>query len=309
MGVRICCVWRIKEVLIMDIESKTYRVGEVEITRITESVLDSFTPSSLLPGWNSLTEEQKMASPYTMEAKPSLLSTHTWLVKTRKHTILVDTASGNDKERPFTPYFNQLSLPYLERLSDVGIKPEDVDYVLMTHLHVDHVGWNTRLYNGEWIPTFPNARYVFSKEEYEYYKDPANHNDRNKTSVIVQNDSILPIIEAGLAEMIYIDGTEFIDGLSFKPTPGHSVNHSSITLSSRGENALFSGDIFHNPVQISCPELNSIFDAFTDQARSSRLWGVEYASEHHATVFSSHFPQSSAGRVVSSGENYKWFYI
>jgi Zn-dependent hydrolases, including glyoxylases len=295
--------------LAMNIESKTYKVGDVEVTRISESIIDNLTHVSLFPDWNLLTDQQKKASLYSMEAKPALLSTHTWLVKTRKHIILVDTAAGNDKERSFTPYFDHLHLPYLEKLSKAGIKPEDVDYVLMTHLHVDHVGWNTRLSNGEWIPTFPNAKYVFSKGEYEYYKDPVNHNDRNKTSVIVQKDSVLPIIEAGLAEMICIEGTEFIDGLSFKPTPGHSINHSSIILSSRGENALFSGDIFHNPIQVCYPELNSIFDAFADQARSSRLWGVEYAADHHATVFSSHFPESSAGLVARSGEGFEWQYI
>lgn len=292
----------------MDIKSKTYNVGNVEVTRISESIIDSFTAASLLPDWNLLTGRQKMALSGSMEAK-SLLSNHTWLVKTRKHTILIDTGAGNDKDRPFTPYFDHLNLPYLENLSNAGIKPEDVDYVLMTHLHVDHVGWNTRLSNGEWIPTFPNAKYVFSKEEYGYYKDPAHHNDRNKTSVIVQKDSVLPIVEAGLAEMICIDGTEFIEGLSFKPTPGHSIDHSSITLSSCGENALFSGDIFHNPIQVCYPELNSIFDAFADQARSSRLWGVEYAAEHHATVFSSHFPESSAGLVIRRGECFDWQYI
>ena len=293
----------------MDIESKTYEVGDVEVTRISESILDSFTLASLFPDWNSLTDQQKMALSGSVEAKSTLMSTHTWLIKTRKHTILVDTAAGNDKDRPFTPYFDHLHLSYLEKLSNAGIKPGDVDYVLMTHLHVDHVGWNTQLSNGEWMPTFPNAKYVFSKEEYDYYKDPANHNDRNKTSVIIQKDSILPIIESGLAEMIYIDGSEFIDGLSFKPTPGHSINHASITLSSRGENALFSGDIFHFPIQVNYPELNSIFDAFADQARSSRLWGVMYAADHHATVFSSHFPESSAGLVARSGENFKWQYI
>ncbi len=293
----------------MDIKSKTYKVGDVEVTRISESILDSFTSASLLPDWNSLTDRQKMILSGSMEAKPALLSTHTWLVKTKKHTILVDTGAGNDKKRPFTPYFDHLYLPYLEKLSNAGIKPGDVDYVLMTHLHVDHVGWNTRLSNGEWVPTFPNAKYIFSKEEYEYYKDPANHNDRNKTSVIIQKDSILPIIEAGLAEMIHIDGSEFIDGLSFKPTPGHSINHSSITLSSCGKKALFSGDIFHTPIQVSYPKLNSIFDVFTDQARSSRLWGVEYALKQHAIVFSSHFPESSAGLVVRRGENFKWQYI
>lgn len=297
--------------LIMNIKSKTYKVGDVEVTRISESVLDGFTHLSLLPDLNkkSLIHQQNVKSPGSMELEPALMSTHTWLVKTRKHTILVDTGAGNDKERPFTPYFDHLHLPYLEKLQNAGIKPENVDYVLMTHLHVDHVGWNTRLFNGEWVPTFPNAKYVFSKEEYKYYKDQKNHNDRNKTSVMIQKDSILPIIEAGLAEMIYIDGSEFTDGLSFKPTPGHSINHASITLSSNGENALFSGDIFHNPLQVRYPELNSIFDAFTDQACSSRFWGIEHALKQHAIVFTSHFPETSAGLVKQQGKKFDWQYI
>ena len=295
----------------MDFKPKTYRVGDVEVTRISESVLDGFTLASLLPDWNkkSLAQEKNGISSSTIGSEPAFLSTHTWLVKTRKHTILVDTGAGNDKERPFTPYFHHQHHPFLKNLYHAGIKPEDVDYVLMTHLHVDHVGWNTKLSNGEWVPTFPHARYVFSQAEYEYYKDPANHNDRNKTSVIIQKDSILPIIEAGLADMIPVDGSEFIDGLSFKPTPGHSSHHSSITLSSCGENALFSGDIFHSPIQVRYPELNSIFDAITEEARSSRHWGIEYALKHQAIIFSSHFPETSAGRVVRSGENLDWKYI
>lgn len=293
----------------MDPEPRTYRVGDVEVTRISELILDDFTPASLLPDWNSLTDQQKMISTGLREIKPTLISVHTWLVKTRNHIILVDTGVGNNKDRPFTPYFDHLHLSYLDKLSNAGIKPENVDYVLMTHLHVDHVGWNTQLSNGEWVPTFPHAKYVFSKEEYEYYKDPANHNDRNKTSVIIQKDSIAPIIEAGLDEMIYIDGSEFIDGLSFKPTPGHSINHSSITLSSQGKNALFSGDIFHTPLQVCYPKFNSIFDAFPDQARSSRLWGIEYAIKQHSIVFSSHFPESSAGLVEQQGKKFDWKYI
>lgn len=293
----------------MNTKSKTYKVGDVEVTCISELILDSFTPASLLPDWNSLSDQQKMVSPGSMEVNSALISIHTWLVKTRKHTILVDTGVGNDKERPFTPYCDHFHLSYLEKLLNAGVKPEDVDYVLMTHLHVDHVGWNTRLSNGEWVPTFPKAKYVFSKEEYEYYKDPTNHNDRNKTSVIIQKDSILPIIEAGLAEMIYIDGSEFTDGLSFKPTPGYSINYSSVTLSSRGKNALFSGDIFHTSIQVRYPKLNSIFDAFADQARSSRLWGIEYALNQHAIVFSSHFPESSAGLVEQQGKKFNWQYI
>lgn len=237
------------------------------------------------------------------------MSIHTWLLKTKKHTIIIDPGVGNCKNRPFTPDFHHLNTPFLKRLRKTGFKPEDVDYVLMTHLHVDHVGWNTTHSDGELIPTFSNAEYIFSKKEYEYFNDPANHNERNKTSVLVQKDSIQPIIDAGLASMIKVDDYEVVDGLKFVSTPGHSIDHVSITLTSQGENALFSGDLFHTPVQIQYPELNSIYDAFGDLALKSRRWGINYAKDHHATVFSSHFPLSSAGHIVEHGKSFEWKFI
>ncbi|HEY3425415.1 MAG TPA: MBL fold metallo-hydrolase [Negativicutes bacterium] len=297
----------------MTIKSKTYQVGDVNVTRIDELVLNNVTPSALFPNWDTevLRDHQSWLSPGSMDAnlKYALMSVHTWVVKTRHHTILIDTGVGNDKERPFTPGFDHLQLPYLEKLSAVGVEPEAVDYVLLTHLHVDHVGWNTRRVNGHWVPTFPNARYVFSKTEYEYYKDTANHNTRNKTSVVIQQDSVVPIIEAGLADMINIDGSEFIDGLSFNPTPGHSIDHSTISLSSCGAEALFVGDLLHHPIQVRYPEWNSMFDAFPEQACSSRLWALEYAAKRQAILFSSHFPESSAGLVTRKGKRFAWHYI
>jgi glyoxylase-like metal-dependent hydrolase (beta-lactamase superfamily II) len=198
----------------MTIISKTYQVGDVEVTHVSELALNNFTPSTLFQDWDTkvLMDHQNWLSPGSMDTsfQHALMSVHTWVLKTRYYTILIDTGIGNDKERPFTPDFDHLHLSYLERLSAAGVEPEAVDYVLLTHLHVNHVGWNTRRVDGRWVPTFPNAKYVFSKTEYEYYKNPANHSDRNKTSVIIQQDSIVPIIEAGLAEII--------DDLSFNST-------------------------------------------------------------------------------------------
>ncbi|VBB08875.1 metallo-beta-lactamase [Lucifera butyrica] len=290
--------------------SNVYQIGDVTVTRIGELTLGQYTPASLFPDWDAkvLINRQDWLSPDSMSQnlEYAFMSVHIWLVKTPRHTILIDPGVGNDKNRPYTPAFDRLRLPFLERLAEAGAKPEAVDFVLMTHLHVDHVGWNTRLDDGRWVPTFKNARYVFSKKEYEYYQASVNHTDRNKTSVIIQQDSVIPIIEAGLAEMINIDGSEFIDGLSFKPTPGHSIDHSSIALSSHGENALFAGDVLHHPIQVRYPEWNSSFDAFTEQARASRLWALEYAVERQAVLFSSHFPESAAGTVVREGDKFTW---
>lgn len=287
--------------------SEKYEVGDVEIFRISETVLNSMSIASLLPDFN-LTNESTI-SENTTNLESVNLSIHTWLLKTKKHTIIIDPGVGNCKERPFTPNFHHLNTPFLKRLRKTGFKPKDVDYVLMTHLHVDHIGWNTTYSDGEWIPTFPNAEYIFSKKEYEFFNDPVNHNDRNKTSVIVQGDSIQPIINAELASMIMVDDYEVVNGLIFKSTPGHSIDHASITLSSKGENALFSGDLFHTPVQIKYPELNSIYDAFEDLALPSRHWGIEYVLDQKATIFSSHFPESSVGQIVKNDSEYGWKYI
>ncbi|MET1026134.1 MAG: MBL fold metallo-hydrolase [Dongiaceae bacterium] len=162
-------------------------------------------------------------------------------------------ARGNDKERPYASYFDHLQTPFLERLRALGVEPEDVDYVLHTHLHVDHVGWNTLLQGGEWVPTFPNARYIFSRAEYDYFTDPKNHTERSRTSFMVQRDSVDPVIEAGLAQMIEIDGSEPIEGFAFHPTPGHTIDHASISFHSQGEVALFAGDVLHHPLQVSAP--------------------------------------------------------
>lgn len=312
-----CHIYRVNKVAwrwfsIMFINFKTYQVGDVQVTRVGELILESYTPTSLFPNWDTkpLMDHQHLLSPNSMDVGfQPLMSVHTWVVRTKDHTILIDPGVGNNKSRPFTPAFDHLQLPFLERLAAAGVRPEAVDYVLMTHLHVDHVGWNTQRVDECWVPTFPNARYVFSKTEYEYYKDPANHTDRNKTSVIILQDSIIPIIDAGLAEMINIDGSEFIDGLSFIPSSGHSIDHSSISLSSCGEEALFVGDLLHHPLQVRFPELNSVFDAFAERSRSSRLWALEYAAERRAILFSSHLPESAAGLVIRDGERFAWQYI
>jgi len=283
-----------------------YEVGNVKIFPNNETVLNNLNIDNILPDLNS---PNNPISRNTVNLEPICLSIHTWLLKTKKHTIIIDPGVGNSKNRPFTPNFHHLNTPFLEGLRRTGFKPEDVDYVLMTHLHVDHVGWNTTLSDGEWIPTFPNAEYIFSKKEYDYFNDPVNHNDRNKTSVLVQSDSIQPIIDAGLASMINVDGYEVVDGLRFVSTPGHSIDHASITLSSQGENALFTGDLFHTSVQIQYPELNSIYDAFDVQARSSRHWGIKYAIENHSIVFSSHFPESSKGKIIEDKNGLGWKYI
>nr|WP_246563397.1 MBL fold metallo-hydrolase [Bradyrhizobium liaoningense] len=250
-------------------------------------------------------------------------SIHSWLVKTPQHTILIDTATGNDKNRPDIPPLHQLNEPFLARLAAAGVTPDEVDYVLLTHVHADHVGWNTRLVDGRWIPTFPNATYVFSRIEQAYGEslatgtgptgaarpDPALGPAVRKPADRVYDDSVQPVIEAGLVKLIAVNGDEILEGISFVPTPGHSIDHASIRLVSRGEQALFAGDVMHHPLQVYEPSLNSCFCEFPEAALRSRAFVLEDAAERGATVFTTHFAQSSAGRIDRRGERFAWHFL
>lgn len=296
----------------MTTAAKTYESGGATITRIEELLLRDFPSRSVFPQrleHGGEAADRDGGRPNVAVDGSLLLSIHSWLIRDRGRIILVDTGVGNDKPRPFTPYFDRLHTPFLERLAAQGVLPDQVDFVLMTHLHVDHVGWNTRLEGGTWRPTFPNAQYVFSKAEYEYFTDPENCSERNKTSFLVQQDSIRPIVEAGLARMIEIDGSEVIEGFRFLPTPGHTVDHSSIAFARGADAALFVGDLLHHPVQVRNPEVNSGFDAFVDQARESRRRALEYAAKHNAMVFTTHFAPPSAGRVRQVGSEFVWEFL
>lgn len=288
--------------------SRIYAVGDARVACVVDCVFDSFTPQRLLPDWRD--DDQRLAEqmPETMtpDGRHVLLSIHSWVIWRQGKTFIVDTGAGNDKDRPHAPYFDHIKTPYLARLAEIGVAPGEVDYVLHTHLHVDHVGWNTRLVDGRWQPTFPKARHIFSAKEYAYFTDPANLTERHRTSFQVQADSVTPIVEAGLADMIEVTGDEVIPGFSFHSTPGHTIDHASIVLECAGAKALFAGDVLHHPLQVLRPELMSVFDPERDRSLQSRRWALDYAADHDAIWFSSHFPASSAGHVTRVTEGYSW---
>jgi glyoxylase-like metal-dependent hydrolase (beta-lactamase superfamily II) len=182
------------------------------------------------------------------------MSIHSWLVETPQYRLLIDTASGNAKDRPFSSLFHQLHSPWLEKLTSTGVHPCDIDYVLHTHLHVDHVGWNT-VWSGErWIPAFVNAVHVCSQAEMDFYDSPAS-----ASRAMVFEDSIRPVRDAGQLNVIGNHGIEILPGIRFHPTPGHSPGHMSITVESDNQIALFCGDVMHSPLQVISPGWNSMF--------------------------------------------------
>ncbi|NYZ13861.1 MBL fold metallo-hydrolase [Azospirillum sp. RWY-5-1] len=308
----------------MQSETAVHHVGDAVIVKIPELALDGVDPTHLYPDADTAIAREigRGFGPGSVESQTGLLrkSIHSWLVRTPDRVILIDTATGNDKERPAMPILHRLDEPFLDRLKAVQVDPEDVDVVLFTHLHVDHVGWNTRKVGDRWVPTFPNARYVFSAREHAYLaalsagdgSDAAIRTEAGLGRMVktplagVYEDSVRPVVDAGLARPIMVDGAEVEEGFSFLPSPGHSIDHACIRFASRGESALFWGDVLHHPMQAVRPDWNSVYCEFPEAAQASRRWALNHAAETGALVFTTHFAESSAGRVTRDGDWFTW---
>ena len=291
----------------MDSPALVYRVGDATITRIFETGF-FLPPERLFPDWGEavgagLTAHLSLHS-LDLSQRKTFVQTHLWVVQVHGLTLVVDTGIGNGKSRPFSALFHELDNPVLERLEAAGFSREGVDYVLLTHLHVDHVGWNTHLQDGQWVPVFPNATYIFSRKEYDFFATDAGAPRR-----MVCDDSVQPLVDAGQARMIGAQGGEVIEGIRFLPTPGHSIDHMAIEIESQGETALFSGDVMHSPVQVYRPQWNSMFCLDGARARQSRQWLLERAAQKGATLFPAHFPETSAGRVRKGAGGFEWEYV
>jgi len=286
----------------------TRRIGEAVVTRVEEALRPGFLPSQLLPDWDPavLAEHGDWLAPnyYEPASGRFISSIHSWVVRTRHHTILVDSCVGNHKNRPNFERFHMLDTPYLDRLRAAGVTPEQVDFVMCTHLHVDHVGWNTRLVDGRWVPTFPNAKYVFSRAEREYW-DPARNAALSAAQGDVFTDSVLPVIAAGqelLVEMTDRLGDDFL----IEPAPGHAPGHVIFRLLNGGEEGVFVGDVMHHPIQVYRPEWSSAFDTDPREAEASRRRMLEGCAERGCRVFPAHFGVPHVGWVRRSGGGFRF---
>ena len=217
----------------------TWTIGAVSVTRVEEQLgFASFPPEQFLAGFERELVDRHLSwlvpHHYSPEHDRLITSIHSWLIRTERHTILLDCCGGNHKERPGYPRYHQRDFPFLARLREAGAAPEDIDIVLCTHLHADHVGWNTMLRDGRWVPTFPNARYLFSRVESEH-QDPRRNPaaDADPLRGRAYRDSVLPVIEAGQATLL--DGTHAIeDALLVEPAPGHTPGHVLLKLDGSG---------------------------------------------------------------------------
>jgi glyoxylase-like metal-dependent hydrolase (beta-lactamase superfamily II) len=215
-------------------------------------------------------------------------------------TILIDTGVGNGKTRHESPLWNRRTGTWLDDLAAIGVKPEQVDTVVCTHLHVDHVGWNTRLEGERWVPTFPHARYVMHGEEWEFWKwETAN--GREPSGCIV--DSVQPVVEAGRVVLVGADHA-IAPGLAFEPTPGHTPGHVAVRLTTPDGQAVFAGDLMHRAVQVAEPQWNSQFCYDGGRARATREAFVERHADSEVLILPAHFPRP--GYIVRENEGFRF---
>ena len=282
-----------------------WQICDIAVHRIDEIELPLATGPWLLPG----------ATPDVVAGidwlKPSFagpdhglhLTVHSFALEINGLRVLVDTGIGNGKTRA-NPAWHNLDTPYLNRLADAGFAPETIDYVILTHLHADHVGWNTHLgTDGSWQPTFPNARYVTARAEDDYWSQVDVEPSRRQ----MLDDSVEPVRAHGLLDLTDVSkgGTELLPGLTLFPTTGHTPGQIAVSLSSGGKSAVITGDCLHHPVQLADPTLGSCVDIDPDAAARTRTILLNELAGTDTLLLGSHFPPPTAGLVRRDGDSFR----
>ncbi|MFI8490464.1 MBL fold metallo-hydrolase [Streptomyces rubrogriseus] len=284
-------------------------LGNVSVTRIWEyygSVeMDphAFFPESSQEVWK---DGVHWLAPHFLDSETNIVNSaiQTWLLRSGDKTILVDTGVGNHKERPYAPVWSHLETDFLANLARAGVQPEDVDIVINTHLHIDHVGWNTYLDGRSWVPTFPNATYLMPKDDFDFW-NPANGHQPllGRGNQNVFEDSVAPVHQAG--QTLLWENSHQIDAdLRLDAAPGHTPGSSVLTLSSGTDRAVFVGDLLHNPVQIVEPDANSCFCEDPAGARATRRKVLGWAADNNALLIPAHLGGHGAAEIARNGNTF-----
>ena len=275
-----------------------WQVGEVTITRIVE--LEAPTSPRFLFGLSkqAVLGIDWLKPHFVNEQGHMILSIHALIVESQGKRIIVDTCLGNDKERKI-PGWGMRNGPFLEELTQAGFPRDSINMVMCTHLHVDHVGWNTMWVDNQWVPTFPNAQYLFARQEWAYWSE----HEQEEFGPVVQ-DSVRPIVDAGLAELVEMDH-RLTDEVWLEPTPGHTPGHVSVRISSNGEEAVITGDMTHHPCQMAHPEWAANVDYDPVQSTATRRSFYARYANQPVLVIGTHFATPTAGKIVCDGEAYR----
>jgi glyoxylase-like metal-dependent hydrolase (beta-lactamase superfamily II) len=289
-----------------------WRIGEVTVTKIVELevtggsrfILPQATPEAVLP-------VEWLRPDFADERGRLRMSIHALVVETPTRRIVVDTCLGNDKENRRIPTWNKLQTRFLADLAEAGYPRETIDTVICTHLHVDHVGWNTMLVDGRWVPTFPRARYLMGRVEYAHWTTPSLPSPASgggkgggEDMAVVLDDSVAPVWDAGLVDLVETDH-RLCDEISLIPTPGHTPGHVSVRVASQGETALITGDFMHHPCQIARPEWSSTADSDPIEARSTRERMLIDLAGAPTLAIGTHFAGRTAGRIMREGDAFR----
>ena len=281
-------------------------IGKFTISRVEEVVLDE--DASLLEHFDETIRDSHsdwLEPDFFNRDKNCFYSMiHSWIIETDDKTIVVDTAGGDDKDRPVSPRFHERKTGFDKRLAAAGVDPDKVDMVLLTHLHVDHVGWNTVLRDGKWVPYFPNAEHIATSTEIEFRDPKRGAKDKPPASWNTYNDSVKPIIDAGL--MREVEGTETImPGIDLVPIPGHAPGMMGIRVRDAGEEAFLIADVMHQPIQVYYPEWNSKYCENKQLAAETRAKVLSHAAEEKALLLPAHYVFPYGTYVERAGDGYR----
>jgi glyoxylase-like metal-dependent hydrolase (beta-lactamase superfamily II) len=290
---------------------KPRQLGEIRLARILEREMPEFEPTGLLPDATpeGLAPHRHWLEPKAVDPATGklVLPVQSYLVRTRRHNILIDACLGEQKTDRFYAPWNKLSgSRFLGDLAALGLAPEDVHFVLCTHLHSDHVGWNTRRRDGRWVPTFPKARYVMSRREVEHARE-RQREDPQADGADSLEESVLPVIEARQAELVAEDHA-LDDEVWLEPLPGHTAGHFGVRLASGGARAIMIGDLMHSPVQCAEPDWTASSDLDPALARATRRRFLETHAETDCLVLTAHFPSPSVGHIRRAGNAFRFAY-
>ncbi len=281
-----------------------WNIGDVKITRIIESeaawpgtwLLPDATPDRIKQEQQS---KEWLFPTFTDEKGKLRMSIHALVIESQGKRIIVDTCIGNDKVRS-NPAWSKLQLPFMSDLKNAGFTPDQIDNVVCTHLHVDHVGWNTKMVNGNWVPTFDNAQYIIGGTEWDYWSTFEGADMRDPVE-----DSVRPIVDRGKAKLV--ESTHKItDEVWLEPTPGHTPGHHSVRISSQGHDAVITGDLMHHPVQCAYPEWDDGFDSDGAMAKKTRRAFCEKYADSNVIVFGTHFATPSCGKISRHGDAFRF---
>jgi glyoxylase-like metal-dependent hydrolase (beta-lactamase superfamily II) len=277
------------------------RVGDVSVDSVLEWAGPYRDPLEMFPDATQAGVDchRDWLEPHSLDPATGqmILAFRSYLLRTERLTILVDTCVGNDKNRPLRPNWHRQNWPWMHNLTALGVSPEDIDIVMCTHLHTDHVGWNTRREDGRWVPTFPNAKYLFHEKEFAYWEAEHRNQDWLKDAFI---DSVLPVVDAGRAVMVSGD-YEIDTGLQLEPAPGHTPGAVCLNLTDGSRSGVFCGDMMHHPLQVPESQWSTIFCTDPELARQTRTAFIDRYAETDTLVFPAQFVGSGGGHIVGGG--------